>query len=97
MTRGRCRDPELARLLTQVHGLLKEAIEHLDANPLQDVGQPGVVRQHCVKRGAEAPTMRQVQEAVAMRWRSERLPSKHITRRDLKKTTELVLGRPSSA
>ena len=53
--------PDQARLLAQIDDLLEEALEDVDAKPLPDAGQAGVVGQVLVEGVAEVPAVGQVQ------------------------------------
>src|SRR4051794_6693198 len=53
--------PDEPRFLTQIHDLLKEALEDADAQSLPDPGQAGVVRQRLIEGVAEIPPMGEVE------------------------------------
>ena len=53
--------PDQPRLLAQVDDLLEEALEDVDAEPLPDAGQAGVVGQLLVEGVAEVPAVGQVE------------------------------------
>ena len=53
--------PDEARLLAQIDDLLEEALEDVDAEPLPDAGQAGVVGQRLVEGVAEVPAVGQVE------------------------------------
>ena len=53
--------PDQARLLAQIDDLLEEALEDVDAQPLPDAGQAGVVGQVLVEGVAEVPAVGQVE------------------------------------
>ena len=53
--------PDQARLLTEIDDLLEEALEDVDAQPLPDAGQAGVVGQRLVQGVAEVPAVGQVE------------------------------------
>jgi hypothetical protein len=53
--------PDQAGVLTEVDDLLEEALEEVDAQPLPDAGQAGVVRQLFAEGVAEIPAVGQVE------------------------------------
>ena len=53
--------PDEPRLLAQVDDLLEEALEDVDAEPLPDAGQAGVVGERLVQGVAEVPAVGQVE------------------------------------
>ena len=53
--------PDQAGLLTEIDDLLEEALEDVDAEPLPDAGQAGVVREVLVQGIAEVPAVGQVE------------------------------------
>src|SRR5215211_7527526 len=53
--------PNQTRLLTEIDDPLEEPCEGVDAEPLADAGQAGVVREVLVEGVAEIPAMRQVE------------------------------------
>ena len=53
--------PDQPRLLAQIDDLLEEALEDVDAEPLPDAGQAGVVGEFLIEGVAEVPAVGQVE------------------------------------